>query len=177
MDVQVKCVCPSNSNDGTPRHPDGDTITLRERLDFDQAMSCKQATQLVEGDDAEATLALQLAALVRQYLFVGIERWTLMNGKAIPVTASAIREYILSDFGVANVVSDEAEKLYNGQVLRPLLVPASKSSGHMPTAGSTSAMTSSTSKPRTRSSQSSTSTTRTAGTAKTRKPRGGGSNS
>lgn len=188
MDIRIRCVCPpveTGPDDVTEvRHPlvygtdakgkptdevvgGGDLITFRDRLDFDQAMSCKQAVRAIEDDDSEASEAMRMAALDRQYLFVGIESWSLMNGKAIPVSATNIRQYILSDFAVASALSDKAERLYNGQVLIPLLGPASTFSVHTPTAGLTSVTKASTSKHRKPSSRSSTSTTRTADTGAT----------
>ena len=163
MDVSIPCICPGDEL----RHPDGDTITLKDRLAFDEAMACKQAIALISGDDLGDVTARRLAALIKQYLFSGIERWTLMNGKAIPVSAGTINEYLLANFAVAEIVSEEAEALYNAQVLIPLVNRAATSSRPTPTTVSTSAKTGPTPSRRKRSSQSSTTTTRTGDTGMT----------
>ena len=154
MDVSIPCICPGDEI----RHPDGDTVTLKDRLAFDEAMACKQAIALIQGDDQSDVTARRLAALVKQYLFSGIERWTLMNGKAIPVSAGTINQYLLTNFAVAEIVSEEAEALYNAQVLVPLVTRAATSSRPTPTGGSTSARKVSTASSRKRSSRSSIST-------------------
>ena len=164
MDVLIPCVCPGDE----PRHPDGDTVTLKDRLGFDDAMACKQAMLLTGAEDSDPDAApRRLAAIIRQYLFSGIQSWTLMNGKAIPVTATGIEQYILSDFTVANMVSNEAEALYNPQVLVPLAGRASRFSPPTPTAASTSRKKGSTSSRRKPSSPSSTTTTPTDDTVTT----------
>jgi len=160
MDVSIPCICPGDEL----RHPDGDTITLKDRLGYDEAMACKQAVALIQGDDLGDVTARRLAALIKQYLFSGIERWTLMNGEAIPVSAGTINEYLLTNFAVADIVSDEVEALYNPQVLIPLVNRAARSSRPTPTEGSTSPPKGSTPSSRKRSSPSSTSTTPTAAT-------------
>jgi hypothetical protein len=167
MDVLIPCPCPGADADEI-RHPDGDTVTLADKLTFDEAMACKQAMLLVGAADEDPDAApRRLAAIIRQYLFSGIKSWTLMNGKAIPVGAAAIERYILSDFGVANLVSSEAEALYNPQVLVPLAGRASRSSPPTRTAELTSAPKALIKSPRKRSSPSSITTIQTDDTATT----------
>ena len=164
MDVSIPCICPGDEI----RHPDGDTVTLKDRLGFEEAMACKQAMLMAgASDDDPDAVPRRMAAVIRQYLFSGIQSWTLMNGKAIPVTAHDIEQYILSDFLVANIVSSEAEGLYNPQVLVPLAGRASKFSPPTPTGVSTSPKKASTRSRRKPSSRSSTTTTPTDGTATT----------
>jgi hypothetical protein len=164
MDVSIPCVCPG----AEVRHPEGDTVTLKDKLGFDDAMACKQAMLATgKSDDDPDAVAVRLAAIVKQYVYSGITSWTLMNGKAIPVSAQAIQKYILSDFRIANKVSSEAERMYNPVVLVPLAEWASNYSPPMQTAVSTSAKKGSTSSRRKPSSPSSTTTIPTADTATT----------
>ena len=165
MDVSIPCVCPGDE----PRHPEGDTVTLKDKLGFEEATACKQAIQLVEDDGSEVNdlTARRLAAVVTQYMFSGIASWTLQNGAAIPVTAGNIRKYLMSDFVAADLVSSEAETLYNPQVLIPLVNRVATSSRPTPTDELTSVTTGSTPSSRKRSSRSSTTTTRTGDTGMT----------
>jgi hypothetical protein len=128
-------------------------------------------------DDDPDAVPRRMAAVIRQYLFSGINSWTLMNGKAIPVTAHEIEQYILSDFLVAHIVSNEAEALYNPQVLVPLAGRASKFSPPTQTAASTLARKGSTRSRRKPSSPSSTTTTQTDDTVTTTTSHAGDSNS
>jgi len=164
MDVLIPCVCPGDE----PRHPEGDTVTLKDRLGFEEAAACKQAIQLVEdsGDMNDLT-ARRIAAVVTQYMFSGIASWTLQNGAAIPVTAGNIRKYLMSDFVAGDIVSSEAETLYNPQVLIPLANRVATSSRPTPTGELTSATTGSTRSSRKHSSRSSTTTTKTGDTGMT----------
>jgi hypothetical protein len=174
MDVSIPCVCPGDE----VRHPEGDTVTLKDKLGFEEATACKQAIQLVEDDGSEVNdlTARRLAAVVTQYMFSGIASWTLQNGAAIPVTAGNIRKYLMSDFVAADLVSSEAETLYNPQVLIPLVNRAATSSRPTPTDELTSVTTGSTQSNRRRSSRSSTTTTRTGDTGMTFSPPDGDSN-
>jgi hypothetical protein len=174
MDVNIPCVCPGDE----VRHPDGDTVTLKDTLGFDEAMACKQAIATAGPNDGDPdAVPVRMAALDRQYLFSGIKSWTLQNGKAIPVTAQAIQDYIMADFLIATIVVDEAERIYNPQVLFPLVGRASRFSRPTPTVASTSAPKDSTKSPRKRSSRSSTTTTQTDDTAMTTTSLDGGSSS
>jgi hypothetical protein len=161
VNVTVECLCPGAA------HPDGDTITLRERLDFQGATGVRQVLFLVAQDDPSATDAQYAAALAEHYLLYGIESWTLVDAdrKPIPVTKRAIREYVLSRPVEVRELSDEAQARFNPQVLAPLVAAASKSSPSTSTDSSTSAPTDSQPKPLKRSSRSSTTTTRTDGIA------------
>ena len=140
MDVQIACLCPPNAR-GETRHPDGDTVTLRERLDFRSALTARNTMVMVKQEDEEASTADILAALTEVYLLIGITGWTLVDAKNKPVDVSraAIREHLLSNPDVAMVVGDAADELYSEAVILPLLARASNSSPPTPIAGSTSA--------------------------------------
>jgi hypothetical protein len=113
VNLTVECLCPGAA------HPDGDTITLRERLDFQGATGVRQVLFLVAQDDPSATDAQYAAALAEHYLLYGIESWTLVDAdrKPIPVTKRAIREYVLSRPVEVRELSDEAQSRFYPQVL------------------------------------------------------------
>lgn len=139
MRVEIDCVCPPRA-DGSPRHPAGDTVTLRETLDFRSVTAIRHGISFLENDGTAAYTAEILAVLTEGYVLYGIESWSLTDGKGAPldVTREAIRERILSRVDVASVVGDAADELYGEKVLLPLLVRASRSSQPSPTASSTS---------------------------------------
>ena len=183
MDVPIRCVCPPKA-DGSPRHA-GDTITLRDTLGFVQTQTARNAVQLARQEAREEDVpldpALALALLTEQYLLLGIESWTLVDGKGkpVPVGRATIRTF-MEDAALDDVVSflaDEADGLYARKVMLPLLKTAASSSQPTPTASSTSPTPGSGTKPPDPSSPSSISTIPTAGTATTSKRRGGGSSS
>ena len=185
MDVPIRCVCPPKT-DGSPRH-EGDTITLRDTLGFVATQTARNAVELAKaeakaaGEDHVDT-ALALALLTEQYLMLGISAWTLVDakGKPVPVHRATIRELIEDgdNDDVVTAVADEADGLYAGKVMLPLLAKAATSSQPTqtertsPTRGSGSETASSR-----RLKPSSISTIPTAGTGTTSKSRGGGSKS
>ena len=140
MDVKIDCLCPPNAR-GETRHPDGDTVTLRERLDFRAALTARNTLVMVKQEDPDAGPAEMLAALTETYLLVGITGWTLVDAKHQPVEVSkaTIRELLLSNPDVAMVVGDAADELYSAAVIGPLVARASNSSPPTQTAASTSA--------------------------------------
>ena len=174
MNVTVPCLCPPNAA-GEARHPDGDTITLRDRLDFRSAATVRNrlavATEerLIEGEI--------LAVLVETYLLVGIESWSLVDdkGKPVPPSRQAIADRLLVDYDAATTVGNAADELYTASVVLPLLARASTSSPPTPTAASTSAPPEVTPTPLTRSKRSSTTTSPTDATATTSPLRAGAS--
>lgn len=137
--MNVPCICPP---DGT-RHPDGDTITLRERLDFRSASTMRKVISLVYAEDPDASVADILAALTENYLLLGVQAWSLVDatGKPIEVSKPAIREHLLSHQEIAMEVGDAADELYSESVINPLVAKGSKSSPDMPMDASTSATT------------------------------------
>lgn len=137
--VVIECICPPKA-DGSPRHPAGDSVTLRERLDFRAALTARNTMVLVKTEDPDAGTAEILAALTETYLLVGIEAWTIVDakGKPVEVTKAAIRERLLSHPDIAMVVGNAADELYSASVILPLVALAQTSSPPTPTDGSTS---------------------------------------
>ena len=168
MDVKIDCLCPPNAR-GETRHPDGDTVTLRERLDFRAALTARNTLVMVKQEDPDASSAEILAALTEVYLVLGVTGWTLVDGKNKPIEVSkgAIREHLLANPDVAMVVGDAADELYAEAVILPLLARARNSSPPTPIAGSTSATKRSTPRSRKPSPPSSITTIPTDATATT----------
>jgi hypothetical protein len=137
--VEIGCICPPRA-DGSPRHPAGDTVTLRERLDFRAALTARNTMILVKTEDPDAGTAEILAALTETYLLVGIEAWSLTDarGKPVEVSRTSIRERLLSHPDVAMTVGNVADELYSASVILPLVALAQTSSPPTPTSESTS---------------------------------------
>lgn len=168
MDVTIACPCPPTAA-GASRHPDGDIVVLRDRLDFRAATTVRKAIGLVS-EDGPADAAEILAVMTEWYCVLGIEAWTLLDakGKPVPVSRTTIRELLLESESAqeqASVIADAADGLYMAAVLLPLLSRASASSPPTPTEPSTSAPKDSPAKPPKRSRPSSTTSTPTDGTA------------
>ena len=182
MDVPIRCVCPPKA-DGSPRH-EGDTVTLRDTLGFVATQTARNAIHLARSDAKEQGVDLDaayaLAVLTEQYLMLGIAAWSLVDekGKPSPVNRATIRAFMEDPDAddVVTFVADEADGLYAGKVMLPLLRTASSSSPRTPTA-STSPTPGSGKAPAKPSRPSSISTIPTAGTARTSRSRGGDSSS
>jgi hypothetical protein len=161
----IGCICPAPRDGASSRHPDGDTVTLRERLDFRQSLTARNAFLVLKAEDPDASTAEVLAVLTETYLLLGIESWTLEDarGKPVPVSKAAIREMLLSHPDAAMVVGDEADALYSEAIISPLVARALSSSPTTPTSASTSATSGPSPKRRRPSKRSSTSTTQTDG--------------
>jgi hypothetical protein len=166
--VNVECLCPPTPA-GETRHPDGDTIELRERLDFRSLLAARNAMGMLYIEDDDVTEAEIYATLTESYMLLGVCGWTVVDakGKAVPVNKPAIREYLFTNDQASLVVSDAADALYRERIIVPLVQAALKLSPVTRTNGSTSATNGTSPKNPKRSKRSSTSTTRTAGTAKT----------
>jgi len=138
--VTVACLCPPKAT-GEVRHPAGDEITLRERLDFRAALTARNTMVLLKEEDPDVSSAEILAALTETYLVLGIEAWSLVDakGKPLPVSKAAIREVLLTKPDIAMEVGDAADALYSAAVILPLLARAQTSSPPTPTNGLTSA--------------------------------------
>ena len=177
MIVQTTCLCPETST-GT-RHPEGDRITLRDKLDFRSAVTMQKAVVSLRAEVDDPTTAEILAALTEAYVVYGVEAWTLTDarGKAIPVNRQTITTYLLSDLVSAMDVADAADDIYQETVLLPLIRRGAESSETSPTTSSTSRATSSPPALPTPLKPSSTTTTRTGATAKTSRSRDGASSS
>jgi hypothetical protein len=162
--MKITCVCPEKG-DGSVRHPDGDEITLRDKLDFHAVTTIRWESAVLRETDPGAALSEYLAAATENYVLFGIEAWTIVDakGKPVEVTKPAIRQLILGNAVVGQLVGDEADNLY-GAVMRPLLNPALTSSPPTPTAESTSPTTASSAKRQKPPSRSSITTIPTAGT-------------
>ena len=132
----VGCLCPPNGS----RHPNGDTITWREKLDFRTALTARKTVAWLRTEDEGAGVADVLAALSEFYLLYCIESWTLRDakGKAIEVNRATIDQYVLSS-DAAFELAEAADDLYSERILGPLLATASTSSRPTQTNGSTSA--------------------------------------
>jgi len=175
--VTVECLCPPNAA-GEARHPAGDTITLRERLDFRASLTARNTMVFVKTEDPDASTAEVLAALTECYLLLGIESWSVVDakGKPIEVSKAAVRQYLLSKPDIAMTVGNEADGLYSEAVILPLVALVQKSSLTTPTSGSTSVTSPSSKRPK-RSKPSSITTIPTADTATTSRSHAGGSSS
>lgn len=136
----IDCICPPKA-DGQTRHPDGDTVTLRERLDFRSALTVVDAIKLARGDE-DMTAADIYAAMTETYLLLGIESWTVTDakGKPLPTTRANIRSVLLENISAAMVVAEEADETY-AEMIVPLAMRGSQSSPDTPTEDSTSAPT------------------------------------
>lgn len=162
--VEIACICP-----GTPH--DGDTVTLKDPLDFFTATTIRQTIARIQEQsnklEEPMTIAEYVSALIEVYLLYCIESWTLADadGKSVPVSKTAVRDHLLADFAAATLVGEAADDLYTEKVILPLLPGASKPSPSSLTNGSTSATNGTGATPRKQSKPSSTSTTQTAGTA------------
>jgi hypothetical protein len=175
--VNVACICPETSNG--VRHPEGDAVTLRERLGFRSAVTMQKVVYTLRQEIEHPSDADILAALTEAYIVYGIESWTLVDarGKAIPVNRATIEEHLLSDLTAALAVADVADDLYQETVLLPLLMRGSASSATTPTTESTSPETSSPDEPPTPSKPSSITTSPMGVIATTSPSLDGGSNS
>lgn len=169
----VECLCPPRA-DGTPRHANGDEITLRERLGFRAVTTIRWGLSLQENPSLADTFSL----LTEQYVMHGVETWTVTDakGRPVPVTQQTIRDVLLVNDKAAQDVADAADDKY-GEVILPLLVRVSASSPATPTDDSISASPSLPPKRPRRSKRSSTTTSRMAGTATITTLHAGGSSS
>lgn len=114
------CACP-----GTP-HPDGDTVTLPDKLSFDENVAALAA--IFSGDgDAQASRAWKV------YLHAAVA-WNVVDEKgAVPLTSEGLDAL---DFADQYEIADQADTLYRSVVLAPLVRRMSKSSKSGPTTGS-----------------------------------------
>lgn len=176
MSVPIPCLCPSTGEDEA-RHPDGDTVELRETLSFVQATTARNAVMLLKDADPDVSVAELLATLTEQYLLQGVTGWSLVDAKGKPLDCSRanIRDVLLADDMAASIVGDAADELYAGKVMLPLLSRASTSSPRTPTASRSSTPKDSGPASRRRSKPSSISTIPTAATVTTSKSRDGDS--
>jgi hypothetical protein len=156
----IECVCPPKN--GEVRHPKGDTVRLRQKLGFREAVQARNVIVLLKQDDPDADVADILGALTEVYLLVGIESWTLTDekGRAIEPTRPAIRQFMADHTSEAMDIGEEADTLYSEAVVLPLVARAARSSQPSQTDDSTSVMTGSP-VPLRRSKRSSTTSSQT----------------
>jgi hypothetical protein len=163
----IPCICPPAA--GAIRHPDGDTLTFRERLDARAGTTIWSDIALLQVEDPDNSPADRLALLTDNYLLFGIEAWSVVDaaGKPVPVTRGAIRTHLLTRPEVVVTLIGDTHERYGPQVVLPLLQRALESSETSPTDASTSPPTDSTeSRPRP-SKRSSISTIQTVDTGTT----------
>lgn len=163
--MKISCICPPKGD--AVRHPDGDTITLRDKLDFRAVATIRWAIAITQETDPGASMAEQFGLITEHYVLEGVESWSLVDEKGRPVEVSKanIRERLLPH-PEAQRVGDEAEARYQA-VMLPLLRGESPSSPSTPTTGSTSPPTGSSEKAPKRSRRSLTSITPMAATETT----------
>lgn len=140
MDVRIDCICPPKEEG--PRHPDGDTVTLKDKLTFHEATTITKSVTFLDSDDEDSRAAEILATLSEFYIIVGVSAWTLRDekNKPVPVNRPTVRAMLLErlDDNTAAVV-EAAEILYREVILLPLLRRGSRSSQPTPTSEPTSA--------------------------------------
>lgn len=175
MIVDVPCLC---APDGS-RHPEGDTVRLRETLGFREAVTMQKSVSTLRLEVEDPSSAEILAVLTEAYVIYGITDWSLLDekGKPLPATRQNITDRLLSNLDAAMTVADKADDLYQGVVLLPLLKRGLESSETSPTNDSTSAPTSSPPEPPTPLKRSSTTRSRTDATATTSESPDGDSSS
>jgi hypothetical protein len=157
--VAIPCIC---APDGS-RHPSGDTVTLRDKLDFTSSLAARNTIIHAKTNDPGMSVGEVQALLTELYLLSGIESWTVRDekGKPLEPTRTNIRDILFANIEAAMLVADAADEQYAEAVMLPLLAKASTSSPPTPEAPSTSLTTGSSPEPRKRSKRSSTSTTPT----------------
>jgi len=138
MNVTIPCPCP-DKGEGRPHVED--TVTLHDRLDFRSGVTIRKALGVLYTDDPDAGFADVLGVLTEQYLLLGIESWTLVDekGQKLEANKPAIRAFMESQPETAMDIGNQADALYNEQVLLPLLTRGSTPSPDSPTDESTSA--------------------------------------
>lgn len=184
MNVPITCPCPPRGD--AVRHPEGDTVVLREKLGFHEALTIRKAVGLAreEADSSgERAMAAEiLATLSEFYVLMGVESWTLQDDKdqPIPVSKASIRSILLESPDL-DLLVDVADSLYNEAILLPLLARANPSSPPTPTPSpepdSLTSPTESPTRPQRPSKPSSTTTSPTDATETTTLSLVGGSSS
>jgi hypothetical protein len=174
----VECLCPPKAT-GEVRHPDGDTIELRERLDFRGVLAARNAIALLKNEDPDVSSAEILATLTETYLLLGVRTWSVVDakGKAVEVNNVSIRQYLFANEEAAIAIADEADDLYRERIIAPLVRAAQNSSPPTPTNDSISPTTGPASKTRKPSKRSSITTIPMADTEMTASSPGGDSSS
>ena len=141
--TKIDCICPPLA--GETRHPDGDTVTLRPKLDFVTAATIQHTISVVRLEDRQVDIEEILGRLTQAYVKYGVESWTIVDadGKPVPVNPGTVEDVLFADITASMMVGDEADELYSGAILLPLLKRASMSSPDTLTPDETSPPTSS----------------------------------
>lgn len=128
MDVTVACPCP-----GTP-HPDGDTVTLRDKPTLMMGTTALGWAGQQASDGAPST-----GHISEVYLTDGILSWTFVeeDGSPKPVNDETLR-WLLDDYALAYPVAEKAAEVYTDIIFAPLLAQISNSSRTGRTGASTS---------------------------------------
>jgi hypothetical protein len=178
VSVPIPCLCPP-TGEGEVRHPDGDTVELRDTLGFVQARAIREDAHYLKQIDPDVSIGEILATLTTGYIVHGVTGWSLVDAKGKPLdcTRANIRAVLLANDEAADLVGDAADELYAGKVMLPLLRGVSTSSPVTPTASRSSTRKDSGPSNRRQSSPSSISTIPTAAITTTSKSRGGDSRS
>jgi hypothetical protein len=137
-------------------------------MDFRSSIAIRNALALESGGD-DIDMADVLAILTERFVLYGIESWTVVDEKnqPVPVSRQTITDLILSDIELATDIGDAADERYREAVMLPLIQRGQTSSPSTPTKRSTSAATTRSTKPPTRSSRSSITAIPTAGIERT----------
>jgi hypothetical protein len=162
----VECLCPPTKA-GEVRHPDGETIELRERLDFDAGRTARNIIKM--GKAEELTTPEIMTELSDWFLTAGIRKWSVIDeaGKPVEPNRATIAKYLFANDAAHETICDEADGLYSEAVTAPLVAAAWKPSPPTPTKPSTSQTNGSSSKPPKPSKPSSTTTSPTDATGRT----------
>jgi hypothetical protein len=139
------CRCP-----GTP-HEDGDTVSLRPKIDLSMGAAAWQAMEMATADPIDMQAAVSLV-----YLRYGIVAWSFVDeaGLPVPIRGADMERWLPWGDGGKEVI-EEADGLYGAELMRPFLRRLATLSPIGPRPDSTSATKSSGRSPRSSSKPSS----------------------
>lgn len=123
------CECP-----GTPHEED--EAWLRPRLKPEAAIA---VLSILGDDDLTDHVADLGSAIGMAFLRGGLLRWNILDDAGEPIPLSAIEDDSLDWDTTIRPIAEAATETYVGQLMRPLVPTASKSSKRGQTASSTSA--------------------------------------
>ena len=136
--VAIPCICPPDGS----RHPDGDEVTLRPKLDYRHVAAIENSVAMLRierGNDDMVDIDEVMGLFDEGYLRYGVVAWTLEGPDGpIPATPKNVERYLLPNITACMLVGQEAQEAYQGDLLVPLAVRASRSSADTPTTDSTS---------------------------------------
>lgn len=128
MDINVTCPCP-----GSP-HPDGDTVTLRDKPTFHMGTTALGWAGRQTVSDVPST-----GEIMEVYLRDGIIDWTFVEEDGTPraLNNEGI-DWLLEDYELAFPIAEQAAELYTDRIFDPLVKRISNSSRTGLTGNSTS---------------------------------------